>query len=135
MASNKPQQSAWKTAAPSTVTVADEGDILQPLKRVRDKYIAKAEELKGKAYGENRVKILAAAESYTRMADSVGRLIGLIDVSTLVEEPAPVDQTEEILSDIAVQDADDRNEMRLDYLDDGDAIAAAVGDHDDTTTS
>ncbi len=136
--SSSPSCSAWKSVAPTAVSVSDDGDILQPLKRVRDKYIAKADELKEKAYGVNRVKILEAAANYESTADSVGRLIGLIGVSTLVEEPAPVDQTEEILSDIAEQSADDRNEMRLDSLDnaerldDGDAIAAAVGEHDDT---
>jgi hypothetical protein len=77
--SSSPSCSAWKSVAPTAVSVSDDGDILQPLKRVRDKYIAKADELKEKAYGVNRVKILEAAESYTRMADSVGRLIGLID--------------------------------------------------------
>ena len=85
MASNKPQQSAWKTAAPSTVTVADEGDILRPLKRVRDKYIAKAAELDAKAYGEHRELIKQTAAHYRTMADAVGRLIGLIDVVTLVD--------------------------------------------------
>ncbi len=115
--------SAWKSVAPTAVSVSDDGDILQPLKRVRDKYIAKAAELKEKAYGENRVKILAAAESYTRMADSVGRLIGLIDVSTLVEEPAPVDQTEEILSDA-------QHEASVSVV--RDALDKAVGEHDNT---
>ncbi len=115
--------SAWKSVAPTAVSVSDDGDILQPLKRVRDKYIAKAAELKEKAYGENRVKILAAAESYTRMADSVGRLIGLIDVSTLVEEPAPVDQTEVILSDA-------QHEASVSVV--RDALDKAVGEHDNT---
>ena len=33
------------------------------------------------------------------MADAVQRVTGIVDVSTLVEPPAPVDQTETILSD------------------------------------
>ncbi len=123
MASNKPQQSAWKTAAPSTVTVADEGDILRPLKRVRDKYIAKAAELDAKAYGEHRELIKQTAAHYRTMADAVGRLIGLIDVVTLVEEPAPVDQTEVILSDA-------QHEASVSVV--RDALDKAVGEHDNT---
>ena len=120
MASNKPQQSAWKTAAPSTVTVADEGDILRPLKRVRDKYIAKAAELDAKAYGEHRELIKQTAAHYRT---TVGRLIGLIDVVTLVEEPAPVDQTEVILSDA-------QHEASVSVV--RDALDKAAGEHDNT---
>ena len=56
----------------------DDGNVLLPLERVRDKYNAKAAELKEKAFGDNRKLILAAAETYTRMADSVERLISMM---------------------------------------------------------
>ena len=116
-------RSAWKSVAPTAVSVSDDGDILQPLKRVRDKYIAKAAELKEKAFGDNRAKILEAAANYESMADSVGRLIGLIDVVTLVEEPAPVDRTEVILSDA-------QHEASVSVV--RDALDKAAGEHDDT---
>ncbi len=115
--------SAWKSVAPTAVSVSDDGDILQPLKRVRDKYIAKAAELDAKAYGEHRELIKQTAANYESMADSVGRLIGLIDVSALVEEPAPVDQTEVILSDA-------QHEASVSVV--RDALDKAAGEHDDT---
>ena len=39
----------------------DDGNVLLPLERVRDKYNAKAAELKEKAFGDNRKLILAIA--------------------------------------------------------------------------
>ncbi len=97
---------AWKSIAPTAViTEEDNGDILQPLKRVRAKYLAKAAELTEKAPGSGasdehdklkRRVMLSAAASYTRMAACVERLTGLLDVN----ESAAVDQTEVILSDV-----------------------------------
>jgi hypothetical protein len=96
---------AWKSIAPTAViTEEDNGDILQPLKRVCAKYLAKAAELTEKAPGSGasdehdklkRRVMLSAAASYTRMAACVERLTGLLDVN----ESAAVDQTEVILSD------------------------------------
>jgi hypothetical protein len=99
--SSSPSCSAWKSVATTVTAEEDAGDILKPLKRVRDKYIAKVAELEEKAYGDNRAKILELAASYQRMADSVGRIIGVIDAATFVEVAAPVDQTERILSDVS----------------------------------
>ena len=73
---------AWREVSPAAVIAEDEGDILQPLKRVRDKYNRKAEELKEKAFGDKRELILTAAESYSRMADSVERLITVMSDET-----------------------------------------------------
>jgi hypothetical protein len=73
---NTPSLSAWKSVAPVAVDAAeDTGDIFQPLKRLRDKYLAKAAELKEKAFGDNRQMILEASERYSRCAASVDRLI------------------------------------------------------------
>jgi hypothetical protein len=78
---NTPSCSAWRSVAPVAIdAVEDAGDILQPLKRTRDRYIAKAEELKEKAFGDNRQIILEASERYSRWADSVERLITVLTV-------------------------------------------------------
>jgi len=77
-----------------------EGDILLPLKRVRDQYTKRAQELDEKAYGENLTKIQEATNNYRVMADQVQRLIGILDARDFVEAPALIDQTELIASDI-----------------------------------
>jgi len=97
-----PSCTAWRSIAPvSVVELEDNGDILAPLKRVRDKYVAKADELKEKAFGENRAAILEAAATYIEMAELVGRLIYAIDGATYEEPVAPVDKTEKITSEKA----------------------------------
>ena len=94
-----PKFTQWKSVASTAVITEDNGDILLPLKRVRDKYTAKAAELKEKAFGDFREQILAAAESYTRSADRVQSVIGVMFLTDFVEGAAPVDQSETILSD------------------------------------
>ncbi len=94
---DKQALTAWKTTAPTIEAATDDGDVLLPLKNARNKYVAKAAELREKAFGDNRAAILEAADNYTAMAEAVGRLIGVI--SAAPEESAPVDQTENITSD------------------------------------
>jgi len=76
-----------KDVVPKTAE-EDLGDILQPLKRVRDKYNMKADELREKAPGSGasdpedklrRKLIPDAADSYNRMAAAVERLITVIE--------------------------------------------------------
>ena len=104
---NKPiaRQSVRLTEAVQLVHTDDDGDILTLLRRLRDKYLAKAAETDEKAFGPKREQIKEAAERYRDAADAVGILItqGLELKKCEEETSAPVDQTEEILSDIAVQ--------------------------------
>ena len=101
MGANKPagQKQTLRVVAQEKALLEDDGDILAHLKKVRDKYTHRAEELDGKAYGDNKEAIQRLAAYYRKMADAVQRVTGIVDVSTLVEPPAPVDQTETILSD------------------------------------
>lgn len=100
-----PKLTPWKSVASTEVITEDNGDILMPLKRVRDQYATKADELKEKAFGDNRELILLASENYTRMADCVQRIIGVMSLNDFVDGTAPVDQSETILSDSPDGDA------------------------------
>jgi len=98
---NDKSTATWKSAEREKAVIEDEGDILLPLKRVREQYIRRAEELDGKACGENRANIKEVAQCYRKAAYAVGLLIdATVDISDLVEKCAPVDQTELIISDI-----------------------------------
>ena len=94
------KQTEWNAAERETVVI-DSGDVLLPLKRIRDQYTKRAEELDSKAFGDNRVKILAQAAEYRRCAAAVQRGIGVVCCAVLVEPPAVIDQTEEILSEVS----------------------------------
>jgi len=87
----------------------DDGDILLPLKRVRDQYTLRAQALSEKMPGSGasddvdkikRAKMLEAAAFYRKAADAVQTVIGAVRCQDLMEPPAPVDQTETILSDV-----------------------------------
>ena len=88
----------------------EDGDILLPLKRVRDQYTKHAEELDAKMPGPGasderdkikRAKMLETAAEYRKSADAVQRIIGgLYNTVDFPEPSAPVDQTELILSDV-----------------------------------
>jgi len=102
------QLTAWKAVAQETAVIEDDGDILLPLKRLRDQYTRKAEEIDDKMPGKGasdekdkakRQSMLRLAAFYRSVADSLQRLIGVASVTDFIEAPAPVDQTEEILSD------------------------------------
>ena len=89
----------------------DDGDILLPLKRVRDQYTKRVSELDDKMPGigasdpddvAKRSSMLKNAAFYRKAADAVQFAIGVIRCQDLAEPPAPVDQTETILSDATV---------------------------------
>ena len=95
----KVEQSKWRTVVEASVdAIEDTGDILAPLKSLRAAYIRKADELAEKACGDNSVAIYKEAASYTKAAEAVGALIGSLHVAQL-EESAPIDTSETILSD------------------------------------
>ena len=115
MGANKPagQKQTLRVIEQEKALLEDDGDILAPLKKVRDKYTNRAAELDEKMPGSGasdaadiakRSAMLKTAAFYRRMADCVQRIIGVVDVSTLVEATAPIDQTELILSDVAAQE-------------------------------
>jgi hypothetical protein len=89
----------------------DDGDILLPLKRVRDQYTKHAEELDAKMPGpgasdpKDKIKredMLEAAAEYRKCADAVQFVIGgLYNLDYFTEPSAPIDQTELIASDIS----------------------------------
>lgn len=76
MASNKPQKQTLRAVELEQALVTDDGDILQPLKSVRDQYTRKAAELDEKAYGDNRTAIQRTAAHYRAMADRLQNIIG-----------------------------------------------------------
>ena len=88
----------------------EDGDILLPLKRVRDQYTKHAEELDAKMPGPGasdeqdkikRAKMLETAAEYRKCADAVQFIIGGLYNSVDFTKPsASVNQTELILSDI-----------------------------------
>lgn len=53
----------------------DNGDILAPLKRLRDQYEAKSEKLAGKAHGDNAAGTLRASKFYIQAAADINKLI------------------------------------------------------------
>jgi hypothetical protein len=108
MANNKQTLGGWKAAAKEAAVLEDDGDILMPLKRVRDQYIRRAVEIEEKAPGKGasdeedkakRARMLEVAAGYRVAADAVQLCIGVIRCQDLVEAPAPVDQTETVLCD------------------------------------
>jgi hypothetical protein len=85
----------------------NDGDILLPLKRVRDQYTKHAEALDAKMPGSGasdasdkikRVKMLEAAVAYRKCAYAVQLVIGgLYNIADFPEPSAPIDQTETIV--------------------------------------
>jgi hypothetical protein len=89
----------------------DDGDILLPLKRVRDLYTKRATDLDDKMPGSGasdpdditkRASMLKNAAFYRKAADAVQFIIGASHCQDLAEPPAPVDQMETILSDATI---------------------------------
>jgi len=89
----------------------DDGDILLPLKRVRNLYTKRAAELDDNMPGigasdpddiAKRASMLKNADFYRKAADAVQTVIGVVHCQDLVEPPAPADQTETILSDATI---------------------------------
>ena len=88
----------------------EEGDILLPLKRVRDQYTKHAEELDVKMPGSGvsdpkdkikREDMLEAAAAYRKCAAAVQFIIGgLYNLVDFTKPSASVNQTELILSDV-----------------------------------
>ena len=77
---------AW--APPTEAVTVGEGDILTPLLRVRDKYLAEAKELYAKAAedAEKRVLLTRVGDYYAKQAENVQALIN----QTPVTEELPV---------------------------------------------
>jgi|SRR5208282_3040076 len=97
----------WKAVAQETALIED-GDILLPLKRLRDQYTRKAEKIEERMPGKGasddadkakRKDMLLAAGRYHYAAWTVQKLIGTVATTDFIEIPAPVDKMEEILSD------------------------------------
>ena len=70
-----------------TATVND-GDILAPLKRVRDQYLKRAERTQERAYGDKKAVLTEVAAGYRQSAEAVDRLIVLGNSRTLPQEIA-----------------------------------------------
>lgn len=66
---------AWKAVEQERVQI-DEGDILQPLRKVAERYEAKAAYLRANVFGEDRKAVLEDAEANTNAAKNVRRLLG-----------------------------------------------------------
>jgi len=88
----------------------DDGDILLPLKRVRDLYMKRAAELDEKMPGigasdpddvAKRASVLKNADFYHNAANAVQFAIGVMRCQDFTEASAPIDQTELIASDIS----------------------------------
>lgn len=86
MANKQQSCTPWKSASTAVGAVEDDGDILAPLKTVREKYLAKAAELDEKAFGDKTLLILRTAAHYRTMADCVNRVIGLVAEEDLAEQ-------------------------------------------------
>lgn len=77
MVSSKPQKQTLRAVEHEQALVTDDGDILQPLKRVRDEYLRRASDVEGKAYGgDNREAIQRTAAHYRAMAERIQNIIG-----------------------------------------------------------
>jgi hypothetical protein len=65
----------WKAASKEAAVIADEGDILNPLRRVALLHIVRARKLDESAYGDNRAKIKATALWHRQAAANVQALM------------------------------------------------------------
>ena len=111
MASNKQGATGWKAAPKQAAVVTDDGDILTPLRRVYHRYLDKVTDLNEKIPGPGasdekdklqRARMLETIAWYNRAADLVAELITNTElVACPLDESAPVDKTEEILSEAA----------------------------------
>lgn len=72
---NKQGVTAWKAVEKNTEVQIDDGDILNPLRKVAEQYHAKAEHLKTCAYGEHQQAILDSVEMNLRARDNVLDLV------------------------------------------------------------
>jgi hypothetical protein len=111
MGANKPagQKQTLCVVAQEKYMLEDDGDILAPLKKIRNQYVKRANELDEKMPGlgasdvadiAKRAAMLKVAAWYRKAADAVQFTIGVMRCEDFVEAPAPIDQTEIILSDV-----------------------------------
>jgi len=71
--------------------VDNDGDILLPLRRVRDQYLKKAAELKEKAFGDKREGILFASGRYTGYAHILSDMIAEEELDRVVPKDQECD--------------------------------------------
>lgn len=67
------QTKTWGPAGESAAVTG--GDILNPLKKLQQKYADKAVEMRSKSHGDNALAMSDAASFYQDAAASLGRLI------------------------------------------------------------
>jgi hypothetical protein len=64
-----------KSVALAEVEVVDDGDILQPLRKLQAEYLHRMERILDSAHGDDAADKLKTAKTYRTAAEAVGRLL------------------------------------------------------------